>query len=234
MHISKDQAVALAQARQKLHTCRVGQGWLIAPYVDGGRFTAMHWLPDPINSSMPCSGPGCPWCHLKAIPKLHVPALVHRQYSRPEVARVRDASAGMNYLPGEWSVRIVELTANCFAAFDKPSAPDELAYMWRDDGRRNGPLNFRWTGGILRAVPPDLINLAVEDVLPAVIHSAQRTRGEVTLDKDAQSRIKHKTGYQPDLGRNSYDGDDGDAAAAPSATSPRVGPGGKGGKAGAA
>lgn len=235
MRITREEAHAWASAKKKLLTVKKGQAWLFAAYVPGAAYHAVHW--DHIaQCSVQCDGPTCTYCPRPVNRKLHVPAFVcKRPYRAEEVAGLK-FPADILYRADHWGEKIVELTANCFAAFDVPSAPDQLGIAWRPGSKQNGTLFFKWLPIKLLQVPPELAALTVEKILPGVIGGRYVDAREVTpaLDIPEGSRIKHNESYRRDADGNSDDGDGAAAAAAAPEPSPRIGPRRGRGKAGAA
>lgn len=234
MFVTPEEALAVHEARHKLRTCRNGQCWLFAPYMPSACYSIGHFSDAGWKQ---CEGEGkCQWHYRKMIPKCHVVALCLKiafPYTKyPTIAPPKSVP----FVGPEWEVKIMELTGGVIKPFMAGrDIPDRLCLVGRKPGPKNLPLELRWLDSALTNVPGGLTNMQIPDVLPAIIKgdyypAAVRT----ALDNPDDSGIKHKTGYQPDLGRNSDDGDDGAASAAPSAPSPRIGPGGKNGKAGAA
>lgn len=234
MFVTAEEALAVHEARHKLRTTRNGECWLFAPYMPSACYSLGHFTDDGWKQ---CDGPGkCAWHHRKLIPKGHVVALCIKKafpYTKfPLIAPPKQVP----FVGPEWEVKIMELTGGIIKAFmagrDKP---DRLCVVGRKTGPKNLPMELRWLDSVLTGVPSGLVNVQIPEVLPGIIkgeyaYSAERS----DLDKPDDSGIKHKTGYQPDVGRNSGD-DDGAGASAPGpASSPRIGPGGRKGKAGAA
>lgn len=191
MFISAEAAVALANAKNRLQIVRAGQAWLLCPYKPGARFCTMHWIPS-LSKSLPHTEDGCEWCRYPEIPKCHVPALVFHRVQQLQAAKTFDLAEGADHGAGVWSQRIVELTANTFTAFLGDSKPDQLAIVYRDAGRHNGPLHLRWLKGTLRNVPPGIAHLSVEQLLPMILHGTAVDAARVALDTSGKRRTKHK------------------------------------------
>lgn len=195
MRISREEALAFASVKKKLHVIKKGQAWLFAPYMEQAAYHSVHWLHDQ-HVSVQCDGPTCKYCPQKTTQKVHVPAFVCKKPYLPEAAEGLKFPQGVYFNSAHWGTKIVELTSNCFAALNQDSKPMQLAVAWRPGNRNNGPLFFKWIDGILREVPNDLEELDVDKVLPGIIGGRYVGGGPVPLDNPPPGRIKHNLPYQ--------------------------------------
>jgi len=196
MRISREDALRAAAASKKLLTVRKGQAWLLCPYKPNVTYHAVHWDHEQ-RVSVQCEGKNCKYCPKRANPKLHVPALVLKKPFHADRADGYRFPAGEFFQEKNWAAKIVELTQNCFEAFDQESKPDELLLAWRPGEKQNGPMFCRWLKTVLKGVPSHLADLKVSDILPGVIGGTYRDAVEqVPLDNSEHARIKHNQTYQ--------------------------------------
>jgi len=191
MRISKEEAHQGANAAKKLLTVKKRQAWLICPYMPGAAYHAVHW--DPVSKqSIQCEEEGCPFCPQQPNRKVHVPCFVCKRPKPLDHVPTMGFPQGLIF-DGHWTIKIVELTANCFPALELPSEPDQLAVAWRPGERHNSPLFFKWIPGVLRGVPAEIAELDVDKILPGVIGGTYRTHQKLTLTEDQSGRIKHNS-----------------------------------------
>lgn len=208
MFLSEAEAMELAKARHKLKTCYAGQGWVICPYRPGATFSDGHWVPPPVKRWLSCDGEICQHHHLPIIVKAHVPCLVVKKPYRAKDCPVMALDKELGFRAENWSQKIFELTAACLPAFAKPSAPDQLAIVYRDSDARNGEVSFRWLDSFLRGVPPSIAHFEVKQMLPAIIGGKLRNAVVQTpLDKPHATGIAHNSNSRNDCnGSDDFDG----------------------------
>jgi len=197
MFVSKEEALAVHEQRHRLRCCKAGQGWLICPYAPSACYSIGHYHSKE-EGWQQCPGiPDCPVHWKRPIPKVHVACLQHREMVMVQKCEGFRLEKFLPFKPALWHEKIFELTGGVIEKFCIPSQPDQLALCWREPGRANGPLHFRWLDTVLTDVPAELHKLDIPALLPCIIkdkHAVAATITPVDLDKKNPRPIKHKIG----------------------------------------
>lgn len=198
MFCSKDEAMAVHEARHRLRTTKQGQAWVFCPYKPNATYAMGHYVSREQGWEF-CQGEGkCPYHHLRLISKMHVPALVSHKCMPASSGDKFDVD-DIVFRPDMWSAKIVEITAGCIELFHQDSKPDQLAIIYRAAGRNNNPLHLRWLRGCLKGVPKQLRDLTIEDTLPAIIHGKVAVGRDVAIDNSLPGPTKHNSNLKSEF-----------------------------------